>query len=41
MGCAVGRLPGLRGHGVDGPLRVCREGPVFAADEIAWEMSSS
>jgi hypothetical protein len=22
--------------GVDGPLRVCREGPVFAAEEIAW-----
>ena len=23
--------------GVEGPLRVCREGPVFAFDEIAWE----
>ena len=22
---------------VDGPQRVCREGPVFAADEIRWE----
>jgi hypothetical protein len=23
--------------GVDGPQRVCREGPVFASDEINWE----
>jgi hypothetical protein len=23
--------------GVDGPQRVCREGPVFAAEEINWE----
>jgi len=22
---------------VDGPMRVCREGPVFASNEIAWE----
>ena len=26
--------------GVDGPLRVCREGPVFAAEEIAWPASA-
>jgi len=23
--------------GKDGPQRVCREGPVFAAEEIDWE----
>jgi dihydroorotate dehydrogenase electron transfer subunit len=37
MGCAVGACLGCVIMGVDGPLRVCREGPVFAADEIAWE----
>ena len=37
MGCAVGACLGCVVHGVDGPVRVCREGPVFAADEIAWE----
>jgi dihydroorotate dehydrogenase electron transfer subunit len=39
MGCAVGACLGCVVHGVDGPVRVCREGPVFAADEIAWEAS--
>ena len=38
MGCAVGACLGCV---VDGrrrvPQRVCREGPVFAADEIVWE----
>ena len=37
MGCAVGACLGCMVIGVDGPLRVCREGPVFAAEEIAWE----
>ena len=37
MGCAVGACLGCVVIGVDGPQRVCREGPVFAADEIAWE----
>jgi dihydroorotate dehydrogenase electron transfer subunit len=37
MGCAVGACLGCAVIGVDGPLRVCREGPVFAAEEIAWE----
>jgi dihydroorotate dehydrogenase electron transfer subunit len=37
MGCAVGACLGCTVIGVDGPLRVCREGPVFAAEEIAWE----
>jgi dihydroorotate dehydrogenase electron transfer subunit len=37
MGCAVGACLGCAVMGVDGPQRVCREGPVFAAEEIAWE----
>ncbi len=37
MGCAVGACLGCVVHGTDGPVRVCREGPVFAADEIAWQ----
>lgn len=37
MGCAVGACLGCVIMGTDGPLRVCREGPVFAADEVAWE----
>jgi len=37
MGCAVGACLGCVVSGVDGPQRVCREGPVFAADEIRWE----
>jgi dihydroorotate dehydrogenase electron transfer subunit len=36
MGCAVGACLGCIVSGVEGPLRVCREGPVFAAQEIAW-----
>jgi dihydroorotate dehydrogenase electron transfer subunit len=38
MGCAVGACLGCVVMGTDGqPQRVCREGPVFAADEINWE----
>lgn len=38
MGCAVGACLGCVVMGVSGqPQRVCREGPVFASDEIAWE----
>jgi len=37
MGCAVGACLGCVVMGVDGPQRVCREGPVFASDEILWE----
>jgi dihydroorotate dehydrogenase electron transfer subunit len=36
MGCAVGACLGCTVTGVDGPVRVCREGPIFASDEIAW-----
>jgi dihydroorotate dehydrogenase electron transfer subunit len=37
MGCAVGACLGCVVWGTAGPVRVCREGPVFAADEIAWQ----
>lgn len=38
MGCAVGACLGCVVMGSNGqPQRVCREGPVFAAEEIAWE----
>ena len=37
MGCAVGACLGCVIWGVDGPQRVCREGPVFAAEEIDWD----
>ncbi len=37
MGCAVGACLGCVVMGVEGPQRVCREGPVFAAEEIQWE----
>jgi dihydroorotate dehydrogenase electron transfer subunit len=38
MGCAVGACLGCVVMGSSGtPQRVCREGPVFASDEIAWE----
>ena len=38
MGCAVGACLGCVVMTTSGtPQRVCREGPVFAVDEIAWE----
>ena len=38
MGCAVGACLGCVVMGVSGtPQRVCREGPVFASDELMWE----
>jgi len=38
MGCPVGACLGCVVMSTSGtPQRVCREGPVFAADEIAWE----
>ncbi len=38
MGCAVGACLGCVVMSTSGsPVRVCREGPVFASDEIAWE----
>ena len=40
MGCAVGACLGCVVWGVQGPQRVCREGPVFAVDEIDWEATA-
>ena len=38
MGCAVGACLGCVVMGASGtPQRVCREGPVFAAEELDWE----
>jgi dihydroorotate dehydrogenase electron transfer subunit len=38
MSCAVGACLGCVVMSTSGtPLRVCREGPVFAAEEIAWD----
>ena len=38
MGCAVGACLGCVVMGTSGtPQRVCREGPVFASDELDWE----
>jgi dihydroorotate dehydrogenase electron transfer subunit len=38
MGCAVGACLGCVVMGAKGqPQRVCREGPVFAAEELDWE----
>jgi dihydroorotate dehydrogenase electron transfer subunit len=36
VGCAVGSCQGCVVEGASGPVRVCREGPVFAADELDW-----
>jgi dihydroorotate dehydrogenase electron transfer subunit len=36
MGCAAGTCLGCVVGGAAGPVRVCREGPVFAADELDW-----
>ncbi len=40
MGCAVGACLGCVIWGVEGPQRVCREGPVFAAEEVDWEATA-
>ncbi len=40
MGCAVGACLGCVIWGTNGPQRVCREGPVFAAEEIDWEATA-
>lgn len=38
MGCAVGACLGCVVMATNGvPQRVCREGPVFASDELAWD----
>jgi dihydroorotate dehydrogenase electron transfer subunit len=37
VGCALGVCVGCTVSGTDGPVRVCREGPAFAAAELRWE----
>jgi dihydroorotate dehydrogenase electron transfer subunit len=42
VGCAAGTCLGCAVPGAAGiPLRVCREGPAFAADELAWNEAGS
>lgn len=36
VGCAAGTCGGCAVGGSTGTVRVCREGPVFAADELDW-----
>lgn len=36
VGCAAATCLGCAVEGTAGPLRACREGPAFAADELAW-----
>ena len=36
IGCATGSCQGCVVEGANGPVRVCREGPVFAAGELDW-----
>jgi dihydroorotate dehydrogenase electron transfer subunit len=40
IGCAAGTCGGCVAQGTGGSVRVCREGPVFAADELDWEHAS-
>jgi dihydroorotate dehydrogenase electron transfer subunit len=40
VGCALGVCLGCVVDGAKGPLRVCREGPAFSADELALERRS-
>lgn len=40
IGCAAGTCLGCVVPGTGGPVRVCREGPVFAAAELDWERAS-
>ena len=39
-GCALGVCAGCTAEGSDGPVRICREGPAFAASELRWEPGS-
>ncbi len=40
IGCAAGTCLACTVEGVGGTVRICREGPSFAADEIDWERAS-
>ena len=37
VGCSLGICLGCVVDGPGGSVRVCREGPTFGADELAWE----
>lgn len=37
IGCALAVCQGCVAEGAAGRVRICREGPAFAADELAWE----
>jgi NAD(P)H-flavin reductase len=39
-GCALGVCAGCTADGADGPVRICREGPAFAASELRWELGT-
>lgn len=39
-GCALGVCAGCTVSGAEGPVRICREGPAFAASELRWEPGS-
>jgi len=36
VGCALGVCLGCSVEGATGPVRVCREGPAFGVNELAW-----
>ncbi len=40
FGCAAGTCLGCAIAGNGGPVRTCREGPAFAADELDWGADS-
>lgn len=40
VGCAAGTCQGCAVAGTGGTVRVCREGPAFAADELDWGHAS-
>ena len=37
MGCGFGACMGCTKQTVNGPKRVCKDGPVFRKEEILWE----
>jgi dihydroorotate dehydrogenase electron transfer subunit len=41
MGCALGTCLGCALTGIEGAVRVCREGPTFASEELVWEEAGS
>ena len=37
MGCGFGACMGCTKQTVNGPRRVCKDGPVFRKEEILWD----